>query len=53
MSIFLKRMHESAYKADPETKNRRKKLKKDKCKKQDAFQLKEGVMYGFQGFYTN
>ena len=48
-----KRMHESDYKADPETKKRRKKLKKDKCKKQDAFQHKEGVMYSSQGFYTN
>ena len=40
-----KRMQQSDYKADPVTKQCRKKLKRDKCKKQDAFQHQEGVMY--------
>ena len=51
--IDRKRMRESDYKTDPVTKKRRKKLKRDKCKKQDAFQHQEGVMYSSQGFYTN
>ena len=50
--IDRKRMQQSDYKADPVTKQRRKKLKRDKCKKQDAFQHQEGVMYSSQGFYT-
>ena len=49
--IDRKRMQQSD-KADPVTKQRRKKLKRDKCKKQDAFQHQEGVMYSSQGFYT-
>ena len=36
--IDSKRIRESDFKTDPCTKNRRKKLKRDKCKKQDAFQ---------------
>ena len=51
--IDKKRMRESDYKADPVTKEHRKKLKRDKCKKQDAFQHREEVMYSSQGFYTN
>ena len=47
-----KRIQQSDYKADLVTKQRRKKLKRDKCKKQDAFQHQEGVMYSSQGFYT-
>ena len=50
--IDTKRIRESDYKTDPCTKNRRKKLKRDKCKYQDAFQHQEGVMYSSQGFYT-
>lgn len=50
--IDRKRMQQSDYKADPVTKQHRKKLKRDKCKKQDAFQHQEGVMYSSQGFYT-
>lgn len=50
--IDRKRMQQSDYKAEPVTKQRRKKLKKDKCEKQDAFQHQEGVMYSSQGFYT-
>lgn len=51
--IHKKRMRESDYKADSVTKKRRKKLKRDKCKKQDAFQHQEGVMCNSQGFYSN
>jgi len=51
--IDRKRMQESDYKANLETKKRRKKLKREKCKKQDAFQLQEGVMYSSQSFYTS
>ena len=51
--IDRKRMRESDYKADPETKKHRKKLKREKCKKQDAFQHQEGDMYSSQKFYTN
>lgn len=51
--IDRKRMQESDYKTGPVTKKRRKKLKSDKCKKQDAFQHQEGVMYSSQAFYTN
>ena len=50
--IDRKHMQQSDYKADPVTKQHRKKLKRDKCKKQDAFQHQEGVMYSSQGFYT-
>ena len=47
-----KRIQQSDYKADLVTKQRRKKLKRDKSKKQDAFQRQEGVMYSSQGLYT-
>jgi len=47
-----KHMQQSDYKANPVTKQRRKRLKRDRCKKQDAFQDQEGVMYSSQGFYT-
>ena len=50
--IDTKRIRELDNNTDPHTKNRRKKLKRDKCKKQDAFQHQEGLMYSSQGFYT-
>lgn len=51
--IDRKRMQESDYKTNLETKKWRKKLKREKCKKQDAFQHQEGVMYSSQSFYTS
>lgn len=51
--IDSKRMSESDYKTDPAVKQRRKSIRRDKSKKQDAFVHQEGVMYSSQSFYNN
>ena len=49
--IDRKRMNTSDYKTKPSTKQCRKKLRREKSKKQDAFAHQEGVMYSSQNFY--
>lgn len=51
--IDSKRMAESDYKTDPIVKQRRKRLRREKSKKQDAFVHQEGVMYSSHSFYNN
>ena len=46
-----KRISSSDYKTQPSVKRRRKKLRREKSKKQDAFVHQEGVMYSSQSFY--
>ena len=51
--IDAKRLVGSDYKSDPTVKKRRKKLRREKSKKQDAFVHQEGVMYSSQSFYNS
>lgn len=49
--IDRKRISSSDYKSQPSAKIRRKKLRREKSKKQDGFVHQEGVMYRSQSFY--
>ena len=49
--IDNKRVSSSDYKTQPSVKKRRKKLRREKSKKQDGFVHQEGVMYSSQSFY--
>ena len=49
--IDADRVYQSDYRALPNTKVKRKKKRKEKLKKQDAFIHQEGVMYKSQGFH--
>ena len=51
--IDSKRMSVSDYKTNPIVKQRRKSIRREKSKKQDAFVHQEGVMYSSQSFYNN
>ena len=50
-NIDQKRIYSAGYKEKPEIKQRRKKYKRQRVKKADAFVHQEGVQYQSQGFY--
>ena len=49
--IDEKRIYSAGYKEKPEIKQSRKKYKRQKVKKADAFAHQEGVQYQLQGYY--
>ena len=51
--IDMDRIYLSNYKSTEGVKQRRKELKRRKCKKQDAFIRTEGVQYQSGSFYTD
>jgi hypothetical protein len=52
-NMDMKRIYSAGYKERPEIKQRRKKYKRQRVKKADAFVHQEGVQYQSQGFYED
>ena len=53
IKIDKKRSYGADYKERPELKERRKKYKRQRAKKADAFVHEEGMQYKSQGFYSD